>query len=347
MLTGFSALPRRQIVTRIGCEANPGGAGYNGAMDLLQGNSVAIAGLGLMGGSLAMALRQHGVRLVGVEPDEATRRLALARNIVDEATGDFAEGVRDAALVMLAAPVGAILTLLAQLPEARPAGCLIIDLGSTKEAVVAAMDRLPPEFRAVGGHPMCGKEVAGLRVADAGLFRGQTFILCRSVRTDELAEAVAGQLVAALGARPLWMTAEQHDWLMGCASHLPYFAAAALLAEAASVAETNEQVWQVSASGFRDTTRLAGSDPHMLRDIGLTNRRAILAALEGYRRRLDDVYEILESGDGEALFRWLAARQAEYTAYRTAKGIGASPTAETAVPAADDAYGGPPGSGEE
>lgn len=306
-----------------------------------------VAGLGLMGGSLAMALRQQGVRVNGVDPNAATRRLAMELAVVDEATGDFAEAVRGAGLLILAAPVSAILSLLAQVPEANPDGCLVIDLGSTKEAVVAAMDRLPPAFGAVGGHPMCGKEVTGLRAAEAGLFCGQTFILCRSRRTDAMAETVAGQMVAALGARPLWLSAAEHDWLVARASHVPYFAAAALLAEAASVAETNDQVWQVSASGFRDTTRLAGSDPHMLRDIGLTNRRAILAALEGYRRRLDDVYEILKSGDGEALFRWLAARQAEYTAYRTAKKMGASPTAEANGPAADDAYDGPLGSGEE
>jgi prephenate dehydrogenase len=345
MLTDFCALPRRQIVARIDSEANQRGARYNGDMELLEGQTVVVAGLGLMGGSLALALRGQDVRLVGVDPDEATRRLALERAVVDEATGDFAEGVRGAALVILAAPVSAILSLLAQLPEARPEGCLVLDLGSTKQAVVDAMDRLPPAFRAAGGHPMCGKEVTGVQAAEAGLFRGQTFILCRSIRTDELAEAVAGQLVTALGARPLWLSAAEHDWLVARVSHLPYFAAAALLAEAASVAQTNEPVWQVSASGFRDTTRLAGSDPQMLRDIGLTNRRAILAGLEAYRRRLDEVTEILERGDGDALYHWLATRQAEYAIYRAAKEMG-SPV-ETTRPVADNAPDGPPASGEE
>ncbi|MDT8306901.1 MAG: prephenate dehydrogenase/arogenate dehydrogenase family protein, partial [Anaerolineae bacterium] len=143
-------------------------------MDALQGKTVAIVGLGLMGGSLALALRPHGVRLVAVEPDEATRRLALEQAVVDRATDVLADGLAGADLVVLAAPVRAILNLLAALPGACPAGCTVLDLGSTKSAVVAAMDRLPPSFAAVGGHPMCGKETAGFAAADQNLYHDQT-----------------------------------------------------------------------------------------------------------------------------------------------------------------------------
>lgn len=304
-------------------------------MDLLQGSTVAIAGLGLMGGSLALALGQQPLRLVGVDPDEATRNMALERGLVDAVSDDFAAAVHGATLVALAAPVSAILAMLAQLPDVRPDGCLVLDLGSAKAAIVAAMDQLPPAFQAVGGHPMCGKEVSGLQAAEGGLFRDQTFVLCRSARTDSRAEAVAEELVAALGARALWLDAQVHDWMVAHSSHLPAFAAAALLAEAASIAATDERLWQVSAGGLRDTTRLAGSNPLMLRDTALTNRDAILTALSSYRRRLDEIYELLERGDGEGLYQWLAARRAEHTAYRAAKEPGSTAPPGKAGPAED------------
>lgn len=290
-----------------------------GDMDFFLGKTVTIVGLGLMGGSLALALRGSGIRLVAVEPDDDTRALALDHGVVDEATTVLEEGVRGAELVVLAAPVGAILALLSRLPEACPDGCVVLDLGSTKEAIIAAMDRLPPAFRAVGGHPMCGKEVAGLAAAEAGLFAGHTFILCRSRRSDREAVAMAEAIVSAVGARPLWLAPDQHDRLVAQTSHLPYFVAAALMADAALAAQSSDHLWQVSASGFRDTTRLAGSDPRMMRDIALTNRAAILAVLQQYRRRLDDVLALLENGDEDRLYQWLHARQAEHAAYSVQK----------------------------
>jgi prephenate dehydrogenase len=285
----------------------------------LQGKTVTIVGLGLMGGSLAMALRSHGVRLVAVEPDQTTREQALARKLVDKATPELAGGVRAAELVVLAAPVGAILELLPAVAAARPDGCAILDLGSTKGAVMAAMDRLPPPMQAVGGHPMCGKEQAGLAAAEPGLFGGQTFFLCRGLRTGPEGAALAEELVAAVGAEPWWIEPEEHDHLVALVSHLPYFAAAALMAEAAEAASSGEPVWRAAAGGFRDTVRLAGSDPRMMADIVRTNRQPIVAALQNYRDRLDEIMRLLETGDENALLRWLAARQREHRLYRGAE----------------------------
>ncbi|MDT8307407.1 MAG: prephenate dehydrogenase dimerization domain-containing protein, partial [Anaerolineae bacterium] len=151
------------------------------------------------------------------------------------------------------------------------------------------------------------------------LYHDQTFILCSSARTNPAAAALAEALVAAAGAQPLWLGPLQHDRLVALVSHLPYFAAAALMAEAAAAARTGNHVWQVSAGGFRDTTRLAGSDPLMLRDISETNRDEILAALRAYARRLQEIITLLERGDREALLDWLAARQREHTQLRAAK----------------------------
>ena len=289
-------------------------------MDSLQGKTVTIVGLGLMGGSLALALRDCSVRLVAVEPDAATRERALAQGLVDNATADLASGVSGADLVVLAAPVGAILDLLPAVAAACPDSCTILDLGSTKGAVVAAMDRLPAGTQAVGGHPMCGKEMAGLAAAEADLYVGQTFFLCRSARTSPEAEAMAEALVAAAGAQPWWIEPEEHDRLVALVSHMPYFAAAALMAEAAAVATAGEQVWRAAAGGFRDTSRLAGSEPRMIGDIARTNRAAILEALRSYQSRVGEVIALLESDDDGALSAWLAARQREHAEYRQAKG---------------------------
>lgn len=288
-------------------------------MEALQGKTVTIVGLGLMGGSLALALRHCPVQLVGVEVDKATRQAARNQGVVDAVTPSLAEGVADADLVILATPVQTTLVLLGRLPQVRAEGYTVLDLGSTKEEICAALSRLPAGIAAVGGHPMCGKETAGLTAADNTLYQDATFVLCRTVRTTTAAEALVLALVKAVGAVPLFLDPAGHDALVALVSHLPYFIAAALMAEAAAAAAEDDHVWPVSASGFRDTTRLAGSDPHMIRDIVLTNRSAILARLRAYQGRLAQLIALLEEGSATELEEWLAARQREHELYRKEK----------------------------
>jgi prephenate dehydrogenase len=155
---------------------------------------------------------------------------------------------------------------------------------------------------------MCGRETAGLAHADAGLFRGQTFVLVPLARTTERTRRLALELLEAVGARPLEMGAERHDALTALVSHLPYAAAAALVR--AAEAAGDEGAWRAAASGFRDSTRLAASDLTMMVDIMLTNRAAVLQALGRYRRELDGLAELIEAGDADALRAWLAPAQA-------------------------------------
>jgi prephenate dehydrogenase len=274
---------------------------------------VGILGLGLMGGSLALALRGRVAHLLGVERQVITRQTALRQGIVDEAIEELTPAAPPLDLLVLAAPVRVILDTLGRLPALRPSGCAVVDLGSTKRAVVAAMSALPLSFAAVGGHPMCGKETAGLAAATAQLYDGQTFILCRVPRPapQPAAEALALALVEAVGARPLWLDAAEHDRLVAAVSHLPALAAAALMRGAAE-----DRQWAVSASGFRDAARLAGTDPRMLLDILLTNREAVLDALSAYRADLAGLSAALERGDEAALIEWLAAAQVAHAAYR-------------------------------
>jgi prephenate dehydrogenase len=266
---------------------------------------VAVVGLGLMGGSLALALRGQCRELLAVDPDPAALDLACRQGVVDRVT-DLA-GAIGADLLVLAAPVRAILGHLDDLAR-RPApasGPVVLDLGSTKIEIAAAMRRLPPGYAPVGGHPMCGKEVSGLANAEAELFRGKVFVLTPLERTPERALIIAREVVTTLGARAVELSPERHDVLAAAASHLPYAAAALLVRSAEGL--NDDQVWAMAASGFRDTTRLAASDVTMMVDILMTNRPAIVEALTRYRADLDALAALLDNGEAEALAAFLSA----------------------------------------
>lgn len=272
---------------------------------------VGIVGLGLMGGSLALALRGKVYSLHGIDRNAETCRLAVRNGIVDSAEESLTAGSPTMDLLVLAVPARAIVELLERLPDLRPVGCGVLDLGSTKRAVVAAMSALPERFAAIGGHPLCGKEMSGLSAASADLYRGHRFALCPSERATGAVRDQALALIEAIGARPIILDAADHDSLVAAASHLPYVVSAALMRSAA-----DERLWPLSASGFRDVSRLAGSEPRMMLDILLTNREEILSALARYQADLRVFQEALERGDEVALSDWTASAQSAHGAYR-------------------------------
>ena len=265
---------------------------------------VTIVGMGLMGGSLAWALKERDAcrEVWGVARREVTIKEAMRRGLIHAGTCDLAEGVEQADLVLLATPVRTILELVPQVGALAPAGCLLMDLGSTKAGIVEAMEALPPHLQAVGGHPMCGKEASGLDVAEADLYEGATFVLTPLQRTSSEALALAQELVEAVGAWPLLMDAERHDRLVAAVSHLPYLLSIGLVATAEEVAAEDELVWELAASGFRDTSRLAASDVTMMLDILLTNRQAAGEALSRFANQLSNtIAHLLEADDEEGL----------------------------------------------
>ncbi len=289
----------------------------------MQVERVCIVGLGLMGGSLALALRlaqrtavtpfPRHLTIVDTNPNTRT----AAERLADVVTESFADGVAQADLIILATPVRTILAYLQLLTTLRPSGCMLLDLGSSKVDICEAMDHLPEPFQAVGGHPMAGKEVAGFGAATPDLFRGQTFILCRTQRTTEPLEAVALDLIGHVGANPLFLPAHLHDEMIAVISHLPYVASASLMRTAAALAD--ERLWPVSASGFRDTSRIAGTDPQMMLDILLTNREAVLLQLAQFQAQLTAVAQLLETANEDQLLQWLNETQNEYLTYRMYK----------------------------
>ena len=181
----------------------------------------------------------------------------------------------------------------------------MLDLGSTKAQIVAAMAHLPEHVQPLGGHPMCGKEVGGIEMADPALYQGRTFILCPLPRTSAAALALAQALAEAAGAHPLLLEPKRQDFLVATLSHLPYLLACALVSTADATTSADPAAWEIVASGFRDTSRVAGSDVTMMLDILLTNRAEILKALRAYQGQLDTLTILLESGGEEELRRAL------------------------------------------
>jgi prephenate dehydrogenase len=267
----------------------------------LTGRRVAVVGLGLMGGSLAGALRGQCRRVTGVDVDPETVATARARGFVDAATTDLAAGVREADLVVLATPVRTILQLLEEIgPLLRP-GTVVMDLGSTKAAITAKMTDLPDAVVPLGGHPMCGKERAGIAAADPELYRGATFILTPLERTTDAALDLGRAVAAAVEAHPLLLDAERQDKLTATVSHLPYLLACALVATADATTSSDPAAWEIVAGGFRDTSRVSGSDVTMMLDILLTNREPVLHALTTCIDQLQQLGALIADGDEAAL----------------------------------------------
>lgn len=261
---------------------------------------IAIWGLGLMGGSLALALRRRCAMLLGIDQDPATLALAREKNIVDRCSDEPGKLIPMADLVILALPVRSILTALQALPQLHPGAALVLDLGSTKAEVVEAMQQLPPRFEPLGGHPMCGKEKSSLFFAEAGLFQGAAFIFTPLETTTERVKQLAKDLAEGVGAVPLWLDPELHDYWVASTSHAPYLAANAL------AAITPPEAASLVGSGFRSATRLAPSSLPMMMDIIMTNRQNILQRLRSYQKQLAQLSEMIDSCNEAGLCKVLA-----------------------------------------
>jgi prephenate dehydrogenase len=273
---------------------------------------LAVVGLGLMGGSLALALRDYAETITGVDPDAATRQFALENKIVDMVTDDLKAGVTDADTVILCAPVQMIVSMLTRrIGSYLRSNTLLIDIGSTKQDICAAMADLPIGVQAVGGHPMTGKEVNGVQASVATLYQGRPFVLCPTRRTTPATRLRALSLIDALGAVPFEMDAHRHDRLVAAISHLPYLLSSALVATVAKEGQVDPTVWELAAGGFRDMSRLAGQDVQMMGDILSTNTQAVATLLALFRVQLAMLEAMLVSRDDQQVADFLKpAREA-------------------------------------
>jgi prephenate dehydrogenase len=258
-------------------------------------SKIAIVGLGLMGGSLALGLRGKCMALYGCDPHLPTLELALSQHIVDYADGDPAKFLPEVDLVILSAPVPAILTLLDKLPTYTQNSCIIMDMGSTKKLIVESMSRLPERFDPIGGHPICGKEKLSLANAERTLFYTAPFVLTPLERTSPRALSAAHQIIEALGAKASLLDAAEHDRILASTSHLPF-----LLSSALALA-TSEEVSSFTGPGFKSTSRLAGTASSMMLGILQSNQENVLNALHELQKQLAEIESALSSEDFKKL----------------------------------------------
>jgi len=267
-------------------------------------NKLVIIGVGLIGGSFALALREAGLvrEIVGVGRSLENLSAALGTYVIDSSSQDAAQAVPDADLVLLAVPVGQMGATMAAIAPYLNAHTIISDVGSTKQDVVAlAQQHLAGQLsHFVPGHPIAGAEASGVKAARGDLFRERNVVLTPLAETDPAAQALLTNLWQGCGAKVTQMTPQQHDAVFAAVSHLPHVLAFALVDYIANQANA-EQLFGFAASGFRDFTRIAGSSPEMWRDICLANRDALLQQIGGYEQELARIKALIAAGDGAGL----------------------------------------------
>jgi len=270
---------------------------------------IAIIGLGLMGGSLALGLRGKCAALYGIDPHRATLELALSQHIVDYADSDPARLLPEVDLVILSAPVPAILTLLEQLPAFTSNPCIVMDMGSTKKLIVESMSRLPERFDPIGAHPICGKEKLSLANAERTLYYAAPFLLTPLERTSVRALSAANQIVEAVGAKAKILDAVEHDRILASTSHLPFLISSSL------VLATPQDVASFVGPGFKSTSRLAGTSSSMMLGVLQSNRENVLIALNGMQSQLAEIESALSSSDFSKLESILNEAQSKYQTF--------------------------------
>jgi len=265
---------------------------------------IVIFGVGLIGGSVALALKKAGstAQIVGVGRSSESLQAALDLGVIDTATSDIATAVTDADIILIAAPVAQTSSILNAIKPYLTASTVITDAGSTKSDVLqCAQEILGTQFsQFVGGHPIAGAEKSGVTAAMADLYTNKNVVLTPTTATNTSATRQVTALWQSCGANVSEMSAATHDGIFAAVSHLPHLLAFALVDDIAARPNA-EQLFGFAASGFRDFTRIAGSHPEMWRDISLANRTALLSELNAYQAELARLHDLLEREDGNGL----------------------------------------------
>ncbi|MEM7688967.1 MAG: prephenate/arogenate dehydrogenase family protein [Pseudomonadota bacterium] len=265
---------------------------------------VAIIGLGLLGGSIGLAIAQRAPQITatGYDRNPDVREMAKARALVNDVCDTAAEAVASADLVILCVPVGAMEAAARELAPHLPAGAIISDVGSSKKSVLDALGLALPGHTVIPAHPVAGTEQSGPEAGFASLFEGRWCILTPPADADEEAIAALSDFWAKLGARVELMNPDHHDLVLAVTSHIPHLIAYTIVGTASDLEEvTRSEVIKYSAGGFRDFTRIAASDPVMWRDVFLNNKGAVLEMLGRFTEDLTAMQRAIRSGDGEAL----------------------------------------------
>jgi prephenate dehydrogenase len=266
-----------------------------------------VVGVGLIGGSLALALKAAGLvgEVVGVGRGRPNLETALERGVIDRFTHDVAEGVADADMVFLSTPVQTLAQVAAVALSNMKKGAILTDGGSVKQYVIEQIEPLLPSgVHFVPGHPIAGTERTGSSAAFATLYQGRRCILTPTEKTDPGALELVRRAWQGAGSEVVIMEAARHDQVLAAVSHLPHMVAYALVNTVSCEDHFGENILHYSAGGFRDFTRIASSDPTMWRDIALTNREALLDVVGYFEKVLAELKNDIAAGDGERLFNF-------------------------------------------
>jgi cyclohexadieny/prephenate dehydrogenase len=268
-------------------------------------NRAAFIGIGLIGASMALAMRRAGIvgSIVACARRPKTRKTALKLGIVDEATADYVAAVKDADLVVIATPIstnGPIAEIIA--PHLKK-GCIVTDVGSVKQAVIKAVQpHIPKGVDFVPAHPLAGTEHSGPEAGFADLFQGRWALITPLPKYSKKAVAKIAEMWRILGSKVDTMSAHHHDRVLAITSHLPHLIAYTAVGTATDLAsDLRQEVIEFSASGFRDFTRVAASDPVMWRDIFVNNQEAVLEILQRFNEDLTHLQKAIRRGDGQTL----------------------------------------------
>ena len=261
-------------------------------------NKIVIIGVGLIGGSIGLAVKKQRLakEVVGICRRPSSCRKALHKKACDIATMDYNEGLRNADFVIIATPVGKIIDIAKDVINNSAGDMILIDVGSTKEILVKEIEKITPKrIKFIGTHPMAGSEKSGVQVASAGLFRNSICIITKTKNSDNKAVSLVKKFWEKLGVRCLFLSPLKHDYYMSFASHLPH---AVCMALAATV---SPDIIKYTSTGFKDSTRIALSDPHLWKDIFMTNRIALLKAIRKYKHILGRFEKSIRMKDSKKL----------------------------------------------
>ena len=267
-------------------------------------NRIAIVGVGLIGGSLALSGRQKGIfnHIVGIGRTPENLQKAKDLNVVDEFTLNLDQGVRNADLVVIATPVNDIVPIVKKALPALKQGAIVTDVGSVKNEIMIETDKLSlPGVFFVGSHPIAGTENSGVEAAFTDLFRGRKCILTPSKKTDHSALEKIKDLWLSVGSEVFFMDSAPHDQILGAVSHLPHMIAFALVNYLHALSHEHEDIFKFSGGGLKDFTRIAASHPIMWKDIALMNKENLVDLIEGFQNTLEGLKKIIIRGDGGEL----------------------------------------------
>ena len=260
---------------------------------------ITIIGVGLIGGSLGLALKEKkpNFKIIGIDKQEIIEK-AIARGAIDEGTVNLEEGIKEADIIIIATPVKTILNILTQINPFVKKGCIVTDIGSTKKQIVERANRaLSKDIFFVGGHPMAGSEECGIESADLHLFHNKTYILTPTHKSNLVALEKISLLIKMVGAKKLILDPLEHDRIVGVVSHLPQIIAVSLINTTGELAlqGNNNNYFKAIGEGFKDMTRIASSPYKIWEDICDTNQENILEMIQEFRNYLEVIEDKLKN----------------------------------------------------